>query len=144
MTIADLTPDTALTTLLDKQVKVQTSATTSVDVRCYADGKMPNKNLADEFITLMWNGSARSLTRPFGVYRGNLALTIYCKTQTDNTVKTNRVRQMLAQCESIVNNKSIDGFFFQLDATNLITPTTTNLTTGYSATVLNVEWHTIN
>lgn len=143
-TIADLTPDTALATLLDNIVKVQASETASHIIRAYADEEKPNVGLGDEFIEVDWNGSARSLTRPLGVFRGNLALSIYVKTQTDGRAKKKLVRQIISQCEELVNGKVNDGFYFEFDATNVITPTTVNLTSGYSTTVLNVSWRVTN
>lgn len=140
-TIADLTPDTALATLLDNVVKVHTSATESHVIRAYADEEKPNVGLADEFIEVDWNGGARSLTRPLGVFSGNLALSIYVKAQTDGRAKKKLVRQIIAQCEELVNGKVSDGFYFEFDATNVITQTTVNLTSGYSTTVLNVSWN---
>lgn len=142
MTLAELTPDTALAALLDGKVEVQTSETERYAVRAYEQAKMPNKGLADEFITIQNNGVITSRTKPFGLYFGNLALTIYCRSNSDGTAKTRRLQQMVAQCETIVNCKSSGGFFFELDATNVITPPTVNLTTGYATTILNVAWHT--
>lgn len=139
--IADLNPDVALAALLDGNVSVQISETKSRTIRAYADEERPNKNLADEFIDVEWNGSARSLTRPLGLFRGSLALVIWCKTLADGRAKKKRVKQIIAQCAELVNSKVSQGFFFDFDADNVITPTTTNLTTGYSTTILNVEWH---
>lgn len=142
MRLDELTPDVALASLLDGKIEVWTSDVSAHTIKCYADGKMPNKGLADEFMSLLWNGSVRSWTRPIGQYEGNLALTVYCKTQTDGTVKTQRVRQIIAQCRMLANGISADGFFFKIDPQQVITPTTANLTTGYSTTVINVEWRT--
>lgn len=139
-TLADLTPDIVLAALLDEVVTVKTSETESHSIRAYADEEKPNVGLDNEFIEVDWNGSARSLTRPLGVFRGNLALSIYVKTQTDGRAKKKLVRQIIAQCEELVNNKVSDGFYFEFDPLNVITPTTVNLTSGYSTTVLNVSW----
>lgn len=139
--LANLTPDTVLASLLDKVVTVQTSETESHSIRAYADEGKPNVGLGNEFVEVAWNGSARSLTSPLGVFRGYLALSIYVKAQTDGRAKKKLVRQIIAQCEELVNGKTSQGFFFKLDPTNAITPTTVNPTTGYSTTVLNVKWH---
>lgn len=140
-TIADLNPDVALAALLDGKVSVQTSATDSHTIRAYADEERPNKNLADEFIDVEWNGGARSLTNPLGLFRGNIALVIWCKAQTDGRAKKKLVKQIVSQVAPLVHRKVSQGFVFTFDPTNVITPTTTNLTTGYSTTILNVEWH---
>lgn len=139
--IADLNPDVALAALLDGKVSVQTSATQSHTIRAYGDEGRPNKNLADEFIDVEWNGGAQSLTEDPALFRGNLLLTIWCKAQTDGRAKKKLVKQIVSQVAPLVHRKVSQGFFFRFDPTNVITPTTTNLTTGYSTTILNVEWH---
>lgn len=141
MTLAELTPDVALAALLDEEVIVYTGYE-SRKLKCYPQAKQPNKGLADEFLTVQANGVINSRTKPRGLYYGNLALSLLCKANADNTAKTNRLRQMAAQCELLVDGKSADGFFFELDATNVITPPTVNMTTGYATMMLNVAWHT--
>ncbi len=143
MNLSDLTPDTALAALLDGKVEVQTSATASRKLRTYAQAEQPQTGLADEFISIMANGAVRSLTRPLGIFRGNLALTLYCKSNSDGTAKRKRIASMIAQTVELVNSKVADSFFFELDPANVITPTTVNLTNGYATTVLNVGWSTI-
>lgn len=143
MTLSELTPDTALAALLDGKVEVQISATNSRKLRAYAQAEQPQTGLADEFISIMANGAVRSLTRPLGIFRGNLALTLYCKSNSDGTAKRKRIASMIAQTVELVNSKVADGFFFEIDPSNVITPTTVNLTNGYATTVLNVEWSTV-
>lgn len=142
MTLAELTPDVALEALLDGKVEVQTSATKKYAIRCYEQAKQPNKGLADEFLTVQWNGSARSRSERLGIYQGSLVLSIYCKLQADNTAKTNRIQQILGQCQKLIHRKRSGGFFFTFNPRNVIMPTTPNLTNGYSTTALNVDWHT--
>lgn len=142
MTLAELTPDVALAALLDGKVEVQTSATEKHTIQCYEQAKQPNKGLADEFLTVQWNGSARSRSERLGIYQGSLVLSIYCKLQADNTAKTNRIRQILEQCQCATHRKRSGGFFFTFNPMNVIVPTTPNLTNGYSTTALNVDWHT--
>lgn len=139
--IADLNPDAVLAKLLDNKIKVQTSATQSHTLRAYGDEERPNKNLADEFIDVEWNGGAQSLTEDPALFKGNLLLTIWCKAQTDGRAKKKLVKQIVSQVAPLVHRKVSQGFVFTFDPTNVITPTTTNLTTGYSTTILNVEWH---
>lgn len=143
MTLSDLTPDTALAALLDGKVEVQISATNSRKLRAYAQAKQPQTGLADEFISIMANGAVRSLTRPLGIFRGNLALTLYCKSNSDGTAKRKRIASMVEQCVELVNERTAEGYYFELDPANVITPTTVNLTNGYATTVLNVEWSTV-
>nr|WP_304651413.1 hypothetical protein [Bacteroides acidifaciens] len=143
MTLSDLTPDTALAALLDGKVEVQISATNSRKLRAYAQAEQPQTGLADEFISVLYNGTVRSLTRPLGLFRGNLALTIYCKSNSDGTAKKKRIASMVTQCVELVNEQTADGYYFELDPANVITPITVNLTNGYATTVLNVEWRTV-
>lgn len=139
-TIAELNPDVALAALLDGKVSVQTSKTDSHTIRAYADEERPNKNLGDEFIGVEWNGGAQSLTEEPALFRGNLLLTIWCKAQTDGRAKKKLVKQIISQITPLVHRKFSQGFVFTFDPTSVITPTTTNLTTGYSTTILNVKW----
>lgn len=140
-----LKPDEVLATLLDGKVTVRTSDTQSHTVRCYAAGQQPEKGLGGEFIAVEWNGSAESLTEPLDLFQGNLALTVCCKllnsTRDGQTVNTGRVDEMLSQIADAVDFATHGGYFFRLSV-RPITPTTKNLTPGYSTTVLNVEWHT--
>lgn len=136
MTASELTPDIALKSLLEKKVKANTKVVT-----VYEHGKLPNTGLGDDFISIQRNGVVRSMTKPIGVFRGNLALTIYCRSNTDGTAKMDRTMLLAEQCEELVNCKIAEGFFFELNTANPITPVTVNVTSGYSTLVLNVEWH---
>lgn len=138
--IANLNPDAVLAALLDGKVSVQTSKTQSHTIRAYADEERPNTNLGDEFIDIEWNGGARSLTNDPALFKGNLLLTIWCKAHADGRAKKKLVKQIVSQIAPLVHRKSTQGFVFTFDPTNVITPTTTNLTTGYSTTILNVKW----
>lgn len=140
--IFELTPDTALSRLLKGNVRVQTSATASRNVSVYADGERPNTKLPEELIEITWNGAARSVTKPLGFFRGNIALLIWVRTQPDGRAKKKIISQIINQCAELVNGKTSNGFYFELNPMNVIMPTTVNLSTAYSATTLNVEWHT--
>ena len=136
MTIAELQPDVALAALLNEKVEVQTSATSKYAIKAYEQAKMPNKGLADEFLTVGING----VITEDAVFRGNLALTIYCKANADNTAKTARIAQMKKQCKALFNRKSSQGFFFWINAKNVITPTYVNTNNGYATTTINIKW----
>ena len=140
MTLAELQPDVALVALLNEKVEVQTSATSKYVIKAYEQAKMPNKGLADEFLTVGSNGGITSSTYPIGLCKGNLYLTIYCKANADNTAKTARIKQMIGQCVKLVDRKTSQGIFFRLDPANVITPPYVNQTSGYATTVINVKW----
>ena len=139
-TIADIAPDIVLAKLLDNKIKVQTSATQSHTIRTYDDESRPNKGVGDEWVDVEWNGVARSLTDDPALFRGNLLLTVWVKAQPDSRAKKKIVRQIVSQIAPLVHLAVAGGYVFRFDPSQVITPTTTNLTTGYSTTILNVEW----
>ena len=139
-TIADIAPDIVLAKLLDNKIKVQTSATQSHTIRTYDDESRPNKGVGDEWVDVEWNGVARSLTDDPALFRGNLLLTVWVKAQPDDRAKKKIVRQIVSQIAPLVHPAVAGGYVFRFDPSQVITPTTTNLTTGYSTTILNVEW----
>lgn len=139
-TIADIAPDIVLAKLLDSKIKVQTSATQSHTIRAYDDESRPNKGVGDEWVDVEWNGVARSLTDDPALFRGNLLLTVWVKAQPDGRAKKKIVRQIVSQIAPLVHPAVAGGYVFRFDPSQVITPTTTNLTTGYSTTILNVEW----
>ena len=140
--ISEITPDTVLAGMLDNSVIVTTSKTQNHSVRAYGDGETPNTISDDEFISIGWNGNVQSVTFPVNIYRGNLILSIYVKTQSDGRVKKHITAQIVERCVRLIDGKAKEGYCFTLNPSNVITPTTVNLTTGYSTKILNVEWHT--
>ena len=140
--ISEITPDTVLAGMLDNAVIVTTSKTQNHSVRAYGDGETPNTISDDEFISIGWNGNDQSVTFPVNIYKGNLILSIYVKTQSDGRVKKHITAQIVERCVRLIDGKAKEGYCFTLNPSNVITPTTVNLTTGYSTKILNVEWHT--
>lgn len=140
--ISEITPDTVLAGMLDNAVIVTTSKTQNHSVMAYGDGETPNTISDDEFISIGWNGNVQSVTFPVNIYRGNLILSIYVKTQSDGRVKKHITAQIVERCVRLIDGKAKEGYCFTLNPSNVITPTTVNLTTGYSTKILNVEWHT--
>ena len=140
---SEIRPDLALKTLLEGQIVLRKSATESVVIDVYAQGERPNTGLASEFVEILFNGSVRSLTKPIGVLRGNVVVSVYVKSYEDGSVFQYRVDSIMKQIEEKVSNKESDGYFFEINPDNIITPTTTNIASGYSTTILNIEWHTI-
>lgn len=140
---SEIRPDLALKSVLDNQIMLQKSATESAVVKVYAQGERPSTKLDDEFVEILFNGAVRSKTKPIGLVRGALLVAIYVKSYEDGSVFQYRVDSILKQLEEKVSSVSADRFFFSLNLDNIITPTTVNITSGYSTTILNVEWHTV-
>lgn len=139
-TLAEINPDYALAALLDG-LEIQTSPTQNSKVKAYAEEGRPNTNLPDMFVSVSWNGGAKAIVKPMGIFRGNLALWVFVKTLANRTVNRNVVRQIIAQCQRLADGvESKEGYYFELDVSNVITPTTVNILNGYSMTVLNVLW----
>lgn len=144
MNIGELIPDIALSELLDNKAEVKLSATQIRKVRCYSDGRQPTKGLGEEFLDITWNGGAKSGIEGLGLWEGALLLCVYVKLLPDGTVNTPRVRQLLTQSEMLVHFKSHKGYFFNLNPSQVVMRTTPDPSSGYSATMVNVEWRTTN
>lgn len=137
MTASELTPDLALKALLDGNVANDIGV---LDV--YEHASMPNTENSEAFITIQRNGVLTSVTKPMGVFKGNLALSIYNRLYTNNAANVIMARRLAKQCEDLVNCKTSGDYYFELDAMNPIVSANANITSGYSTTVLNVAWRT--
>lgn len=142
ISLSQLEPDKALKDLLDGKVEIAISSSESRVAKVYRQGERPNTGLGDEFIDVLYNGTIRAMTKPLGVYRGNLAITLYCKAQSDGTAKFNRISSMLSQVETLVSDKSSGKYVFKIPLNNVIVPMSYNASTGYMTMVLNIEYHT--
>lgn len=144
MSIANLNPDAVLAEVLTDKVIVNTTPTKTRSIKAFSANEQPNNKLPDEYLNVYQNGITESLTKPIGLYRGNLALAIFVKLHSNGTIMHNRIRQIMEQCEAMVNEQTYGGFYFEFDPANVITPTTTNISTGYSTTIINATWRTIH
>ncbi len=140
---SEIRPDLALKNLLDGNIILQKSETEFANVKVYAQGERPNDGLDSEFVEILLNGSIRSVTKPMGLLRGSLVLAVYVKTYDDSSVFQYRVDALLKLIEEKVSPSTSENYFFEINPNNIITPTTVNVTTGYSTTILNIEWHTV-
>lgn len=140
---SEIRPDIALKKLLEGKIILQRSETEFADIKVYAQGERPNDGLDTEFVEILINGIVRSVTKPLGFLKGNLALSVYVKTYDDGSVFQYRLDQILKLIEERVSNIASEDYFFEINPDNIITPTTINVSTGYSTTILNIEWHTV-
>ena len=140
--VSSLAPDKALASLIEDEISVEISAEDSRIVPIYRQGSHPSTETPDEFIEVLHNGVIRAMTQPLGLFRGNLAVVVYCKTFANGTAKFARIESMMTQIESLVDGKESDKIYFEVDSDNLITPVTYDAETGYSIVILNIEWHT--
>ena len=140
---SEIRPDLALKKILDGNIILQKSETDFANIKVYAQGERPNDGLASEFVEILFNGAVRSLTKPIGVLRGNVVVSVYVKSYEDGSVFQYRVDSIMKQIEEKVSSASSGDYFFEINPDNIITPTTTNIASGYSTTILNIEWHTV-
>lgn len=140
---SEIRPDIALKKLIEGKIILQKSQTEFADIKVYAQGERPNDGLDTEFVEILINGLVRSVTKSLGFLKGNLALAIYVKAYDDGSVFQYRIDHILKLIEENVSNAASEGYFFEINLDNIITPTTVNVSTGYSTTILNIEWHTV-
>lgn len=126
------TADQALAKLLDGEIKVRDKK-----IYAYTPHNMPLNTIMDSYIMIEWNGAVQSLTKALGILRGNLAVTISCK--TTNYSRT-AVDDIISKAISLLHCKSSDGYYFELDEYGFIVPPTNNLENGYTSAVLNIKW----
>lgn len=141
--ISKIAPDKALVSLIDGEIKIDISADEYRVVPIYRQGSRPNTDSEEEFIEVLNNGIIRAITKPIGLYKGNLAVVVYCKALADGTAKFNRIESILSQLEQLVNCNVGEDVYFEVDSNNLITPLTYDSESGYSIVILNIEWHSI-
>lgn len=139
---SEIKADKELKNLISGQVKSQDSKGELSDVAVYNDGERPTTKVPDDFIDVLYNGKTRAVDIPMNYIKGNLIVALYCKLNSNGTVKSNRVQKILEQFEMIVNRNVSEHYYYELNLDQLITPTTANMSAGYSITVLNVQWHT--
>lgn len=135
MKASELQPDKALKALLDGNV-----ASDKGVLAVYEYASTPNNVTADDYIAMRNNGVTNSLTKPQGMFNGNVALRIFCRLYSNNSANIIKSKRLAQLCEGLVNCKVSDGYYFELDALNPITDVVVNATSGYSEYVLNVAW----
>lgn len=141
MSVVDIEPEKAIQELLAHNVIAESGDTIDC-VPCYIQGERPNVDVPDDFIEIYQNGNLQSITSPIGFMKGTIALSVFCKSNDDGTAKRNRVRKLLKRAENLVVNKSHGGYFFEISKQNMLTPPVVNFSSGYSMSMLNIQWHT--
>lgn len=135
---SELNVDIEMKALLSGNVVAETTP-----VPVYASGETPTTGVPDDFIEIYYNGYVNSVSENRVVAKGAMAVAMSNRLFEDGSVKTNRVKKLLQQFEDLVDGVSTEHYFFKLSPDGFITPTTANQTSGYSTTILNVEWRTL-
>lgn len=154
-------PDTELRdSLLGKNISVKDSRGADIPVAIYGDWEKPTNEVPDDFIIVMHNGDVGGFGNDVSYADGYIMISLYCKLNDDGSVKKNRVNKILQQLDEMFieriegeqtgevtehyKNLVTDNYIYKYDVQRFITPTTPNITSGYSITNLNLRWHTTN
>lgn len=137
-------PDLELRDFLQGRVSVGLPSGGRKTVAVYGDWERPSNDVPDDFIVVMHNGDIGGVGMKTDFADGNLIISLYCRLNDDGSVKRNRVSKILAQFDGLIEGLLTENYFFKYDDPRFITPTTPNVTSGYSITNLNLRWHTNN
>lgn len=132
-------PDVALAAELEGQIHVGSDT-----VKVYADWAKPTNGLPTDFISIYINGDIGGYGLDNNFARGYIGVSLYSKMNDDGSVKSNRIKKILEQFDALIDKLVADKYYYRYPKDRFITPTTPNVTSGYSITTLNLEWHTTN
>lgn len=135
--MSSIHPDRELRDFLADKIMAGKTAVT-----VYSDWERPTNKLPDDFIVVYMNGNISGPGTKTNYAEGALSISLYCKLNSDGSIKGNRIDKILSQFESLVDRKVTENYFFYYEADRYITPPTPNQTSGYSIVTLNLMWHT--
>lgn len=141
---SSIKPDEELRDYLKNRITVGLAGGGSKKVTVYGDWEKPTNEVPDDFIVIYMNGSVGGFGMNIDFARGYLMVSLYCKLNDDGSVKKNRVSKILNQFDQLVEGRVTTHYHYRYDSDRFITPTSPNVTSGYSVTTLNLKWHTIN
>lgn len=144
ITPSSIHPDTELRDFLQEKISVVVQGGTTEYVAVYGDWEKPTNKVPDDFIIIMHNGDVGGVGMDTYFADGNLMVSMYNRLNDDGSVKKNRVEKILTQFDELIERLITDNYFYKYDHLRFITPTTPNVTSGYSITNLNLRWHTKN
>lgn len=141
---SDIHPDVELKEFLTGKIQVGLPGGTSANVTVFGDWEKPTNEVPNDFLLVMNNGDIGGVGMQVDYAQGYVAVSLYCKLNDDGTVKKNRITKILNQFDGLVERCQTESYFFRYAHPQFITPTTPNITSGYSITTLNLIWHTKN
>lgn len=141
--VISVRPDKALKEMLDGKLQKSDSAVKQEILNVYVSDHEPNHRKAEDFVLIKFNGAINTVTTDFRLFKGFLVVLFYCKANANGTAQQRLIEYVLSQVQHYIHRQSSQkGYFYQVDTTTALTPTTINLTSGYSVTMLNISWHT--
>ena len=136
---SSIKPDVALAEALNGSIHVG-----DTPVKVYADWAKPTNGLPDDFISIYSNGDIEGFGLDNNFARGYIGVSLYSRMNDDGSVKSNRITKILEQFDTFIDKLIADKYYYRYPSDRFLTPTTPNVTSGYSITTLNLEWHTTN
>lgn len=140
--ISDIQPDVELRDFLQGKISVTASGGATSVVTVYGDWERPTNEVPDDFIVIFLNGDVGGVGMDTPYATGYIMVSLYSKLNNDGSVKKSRVQKILAQFDYLIEKRITTDYYYEYDANRFITPTTPNVTSGYSVTTLNLKWNT--
>ena len=142
---SSIQPDVELRDYLRGQnISVGNPGGGTTEITIYGDWERPTNDVPSDFVVIFLNGDIGGVGMDTAFARGYLMVSLYSKLNNDGSVKKSRVRKILEQFDTIIEKQLTENYFYEYAAPRFITPTTPNVTSGYSVTTLNLVWHTRN
>lgn len=136
-----INPDVELRDYLTGRIVVGNGASAPA-LPVFGDWERPTNETPSDFLVLIMNGDIGGVGMDTPYAEGFLMASLYCKLNDDGSVKKNRIQKILTQFDELVENLNTGNYFFKYSTPQFITPTTPNISTGYSITTLNLKWNT--
>ena len=144
MSPSSIEPDVELRDFLQGSVHVGLPEGGTTNIPVYGDWERDTNETPEDFIVISINGDVGGVGMKTDYASGYLMVSLYSKLNDDGSVRKNRVKKILAQFDTLVDKHATDNYFYYYESDRFITPTTPNITSGYSVTTLNITWHTTN
>lgn len=141
---SSIQPDVELRDFLDGRITVGNSDGSLSPVRVYGDWERPTNDVPNDFIVIFLNGNVIGVGMDTPFAKGYVMISIYSRLNNDGSVKKSRIKKILEQFEILIEKHLTQNYHFEYEASRFITPTTPNVTSGYSVTTLNLRWTTIS
>lgn len=141
---SSIRPDAELRDFLDGQIFVGLPGGGTKSVAVYGDWERPTNDTPSDFVVIFINGDIGGVGMNNDYADGYIMVSLYSKLNDDGSVKKSRVQKILDQFDDLIECLTTDHYFYRYDHNRFITPTTPNVTSGYSVTTLNLRWHTTN
>ena len=141
---SSIQPDVELRDFLDGRITVGNSDGSLSQVKVYGDWERPTNDVPNDFIVIFLNGNVIGVGMDTPFAKGYVMISIYSRLNNDGSVKKSRIKKILEQFEILIEKHLTQNYHFEYEASRFITPTTPNVTSGYSVTTLNLRWTTIS